>query len=444
MYNKNTQQNKHKALANLFNKKKTREDDITRFQNIHKKITNVQHLNFTTEISNEEKDILIPTEDIYKLDNFKTSTNLPLNFDKEELTNKIPKIHLKDIIIPFQNESDNFDLNTINNTISVPVNMNLFIGDEFNEGDVNRLKKKKVTKIYHVYQQKYAYNVNVTGFGDFIRGCFFVLQFCNKYNFSYDFLIYHPIAFFLEKFKNSYNHNTLFDKLLSDKNIMFTQCNLKDTIFNKNNNNIDGFILSNKPLNDYVDYLCNLKVINNSLYSYNTLFPYDDVSLQERETIKMMLEPTDEMKLYVEETTTSLDISIKKYIVIHIRSGDVYLKNETKIFDSNYFKFITNEIFHIINKHNFDVLLIADNNEIKYLICEIFPNIKTLYKDITHLGEGIDLEIEKVKNTLLDFYLMANSSLIYSFTVYPHGTGFSYWCSKVYDIPYTCKYINIK
>jgi hypothetical protein len=224
---------------------------------------------------------------------------------------------------------------------------------------------------------------------------------------------------------------------------MFTQSNLKDTIFNKINSNIDGFILSNKPFTDYVEYLCGLPVINNSVYSYATLFPYDDISLNEKEYMKSLLEPTSEMQAYIDETISWLGFTQKKFIIIHIRSGDAYLKNETKLFDSKYFKTITNDIFQIINRENTDVLLIADNNEIKYLMCEILPNIKTLYKDITHLGEGIELEREKVKNTLLDFYLMSNSSSIYSFTVYPHGTGFSYWCAKVFDVPYTCKYISL-
>ena len=177
------------------------------------------------------------------------------------------------------------------------------------------------------------------------------------------------------------------------------------------------------------------------------MFPYDEVSPQECKIMESLLEPTNEMKMYVDETISCLGIMKKKFNIIHIRSGDIYLKNETKIFDSIYFKTITNEVFKIINNNksgNLDFLLIADNNEIKYFLSEVFPEIKTLYKDITHLGEGIELEREKVKNTLLDFYLISNSASVYSFTVYPHGTGFSWWCSKVYGIPYTCKYVSNK
>ena len=62
-------------------------------------------------------------------------------------------------------------------------------------------------------------------------------------------------------------------------------------------------------------------------------------------------------------------------------------------------------------------------------------------KPITHFGEGVVLEEEKVKNTLLDFYLLSLASAILSYSHYEHGSGFSYWCAKTFDIPYTCKYI---
>ena len=117
------------------------------------------------------------------------------------------------------------------------------------------------------------------------------------------------------------------------------------------------------------------------------------------------------------------------------------------IFATDYIKKIVNEVFLIFNNNkdtaNYDYLLVADNNEIKCILMEIYPNIQSLLLDIIHIGEGSLLERQKVKNTLLDFYLLANSNAIHSFTSYPHGSGFSYWCAKTYDIPYSCKYITI-
>ena len=67
---------------------------------------------------------------------------------------------------------------------------------------------------------------------------------------------------------------------------------------------------------------------------------------------------------------------------------------------------------------------------------KLFPRLKMFFNEITHFGEGVDLDYNKVKNTLTDFYVMANSKKIYSFSVYEHGTGFSRWCAETYNIPY--------
>jgi hypothetical protein len=53
------------------------------------------------------------------------------------------------------------------------------------------------------------------------------------------------------------------------------------------------------------------------------------------------------MKTYVDDTIFKLKIIKQKYIIIHIRSGDDYLKNDTKIFNTQYFNILTNEIFKI-------------------------------------------------------------------------------------------------
>jgi hypothetical protein len=87
-------------------------------------------------------------------------------------------------------------------------------------------------------------------------------------------------------------------------------------------------------------------------------------------------------------------------------------------------------------------LIVSDNIDIKQLLIDKFPFAKTIFKEITHFGEGIVQEEEKVKNTLLDFYLLSHSTAIYSFSCYGHGSGFSQWCAETYDIPYSCKYVK--
>jgi hypothetical protein len=86
--------------------------------------------------------------------------------------------------------------------------------------------------------------------------------------------------------------------------------------------------------------------------------------------------------------------------------------------------------------------IIADNNAIKIELKKVFPEFKILLKEITHFGEGVVLEEEKVKNSLIDFYLLSFSKAIFSYSYYEHGSGFSSWCAKTYNIPYVCRLIK--
>jgi len=433
------------AISNKFNRKKTLQKELMRFKNIHKKINHFVPVLKEEVPYNNKKLEDIPS--LYQFTSIQTSVNINLDMKREDDSIKnIPKIQLKEVYVPHYSDNDKFDLSKINQNISKPIHMDIFVSDIINDGDVNRLKKKKIFKIIHLYQEKYADNVFPTGFGDFIRSCFFIIQFCSKYDFKYEIIINHPIAEFLKKYSDNFNknNNTFYSDILHDKVHMFTDTNWAESIFdNEGKNYIEQFLLIKQKFNLFVNYLCCLPVINNSVISYNILFPYHPISIEESNLVRSFFEPSIEMELYTEETLRKLLLCKKKFIVLHIRSGDTYLKNENKNFHAVYFEIIKNEIIEVIFKNNTtDILLIADNNEIKILLKNLFPRIKFIINDITHLGENVKLEREKVKNTLNDFYLMSNAAYIYSFTSYPHGSGFSYWCSKIYDIPYKCKYIK--
>ena len=120
------------------------------------------------------------------------------------------------------------------------------------------------------------------------------------------------------------------------------------------------------------------------------------------------------------------------------------MNKNNKIFYNKYLDKLKKEIIKFINNSTNDTkfLIIADNNEIKLLLKQQFPDIKIILKEITHFGEGVVLEEEKIKNTLVDFYLLSFANKIISFSTYKHGSGFSFWCAKTFNIPYISKYIN--
>jgi hypothetical protein len=172
------------------------------------------------------------------------------------------------------------------------------------------------------------------------------------------------------------------------------------------------------------------------------MFPYHIICEEHKKYMRDLLQPNEELSAYINDTFNQIGFFKKSYSVIHIRSGDIYLNENSKTFNSSYFEKLVRELTFVINANtNINFLLIADNNEIKTLLLQKFPVLKALFKNITHLGEGTILQREKVKNTMLDFYLIAYSNYIYSFTSYKHGSGFSYWAAITYNVPSKCTFI---
>ena len=309
--------------------------------------------------------------------------------------------------------------------------------------NVDRIRKRGIKIFNHVYQIKYENGKeNGSGLGDFLRGCYFILEFCETYNFQFKIIFNNCISKFLlikthdlERFDNvlkgiSVCRNNNFREFVIENGI------IKDPI--KDNKNI---------MADFVDYVVKLPQYSGNVFMYCIAFPINEIPEKNKEHMRKFLEPTNEMQLTINQTLDDLNITSKQYIVIHIRSGDSYLKEENDTFTNGYIRdLITNikkdiNIKNDINSEN-NYLLIADSNDVKKNIQKYFPNFKILMNPITHFGEGVVLEEEKVKNTMIDFYLLSFAKSIVSYSAYKHGSGFSYWCAKTFNIPYVSKYLQ--
>ena len=109
---------------------------------------------------------------------------------------------------------------------------------------------------------------------------------------------------------------------------MFSETNWYESVFD-NQNYIERFLLVKQRFNQFIDYLCSLPIINQSVFSYNILFPYDEISLEECDKIRSLFEPSREIIQKVDQHLSNLNLIQNKFILLHIRSGDSYLKNET-------------------------------------------------------------------------------------------------------------------
>jgi hypothetical protein len=204
-------------------------------------------------------------------------------------------------------------------------------------------------------------------------------------------------------------------------------------------------------LESFTEYLNKLIAHKNNLLVYCISYPINKINEENKKIMREILEPNHEIKKNVNQILVSLSLSHKEYISIHIRSGDNYLNDkENTTFRKKYIVTLIDEIKKV-SKHekNKNYLLICDNNNIKEIILKSLQSenikIKSQFKEIVHtsLLSSEDKTL-LLTNTLEDFYLLSFSQMIYAFSSYKHGSGFSYWCAKTFNVPYSCKYIEGK
>jgi hypothetical protein len=308
---------------------------------------------------------------------------------------------------------------------SIKLNHNL---DNLENNDSNINIHKNIKKINNVLKINFK-NAPSTGFGDFIRGCYFLLELCESNNIDVDFHIYDSNIkyylkyFYLKPIVNEQIANNIY-KFLKN-NATFT--NNKGIIGYDIDNNIDNNI------NDFINYLNVQRVYSNNIFINTVNFPSHYISQSHITRMKTILEPTDFFKTEIDNLINKLGLIKNNFITYHIRLGDVFLENQFELIQNN-------KLYQIIEKLNIDsnnnYLLVSDSMLVKNVLTKKYPKLKTIENEIVHTSQNNNND--KIKNTLLDFYLMSYSIEIVSFSVYPHGSGFSKWCATTYEIPYIC------
>ena len=288
---------------------------------------------------------------------------------------------------------------------------------------LNKLTNKNIKKVVCVYQLQYN-NMPSPGIGDFIRGCFYVMQLTKLLNLEFELDISnHPISKYIENSgkKPSINYNNLEflighnrpPHLWKEPNMHF-DINFANQIIDKINNH----------------------TISGTYALFTNAFPIFYTFLDSgREKIKNMLRPNNFMQNYIDHTLNELNLHRNTYATIHIRSGDQNINNS----ETMNVGFI-NKIKTCINKlivPNKKYLIISDSNILKVAL-KTYPNFYILNRKIEHLGGEVlkTNDSTGIMNTLLDFYLMSYSNTIFTLSIYGHISGFSQYCSVINKIPF--------
>jgi hypothetical protein len=237
---------------------------------------------------------------------------------------------------------------------------------------------------------------NYWGIGDLIRGTIKLYQLSKIMNFR--LLVnrqLHPISNYLQQQYSEYDH------IIQDNrdNILFvTPGNLENHINNSHSDLI--YFLTND--------LCDENNITDDCKNF----------------IKGLLQPNDELYNSIHSFLSSRGTNFE---ILHFRLGDVYIRE-------NYTPHVTTgTLYQIIdsNYKNGDIFM-CDSNNFKNQLMNNKQHINILNIDIGHVGYETDLN--KIKNTLLEFFIIANSKKIKTFSIYEWVSGYVYWISKIYNI----------
>jgi hypothetical protein len=287
----------------------------------------------------------------------------------------------------------------------------------------------RLKKIVNVYQTDYT-NMKSPGLGDFLRGCFCLMQVCILLNIEFDIDVsQHPLSKYIE-------NSTRVDDIDYNNIYAYTEHNRRD---GKNNYETSATNVNPNFLRNIVNYFNSQNCETLGLFS-NSFPCFNVYSQRGKDIIKSRLRPNEHMKEYVDFTLNQLGLSKKGYGVIHIRSGDKYLVNGEAMSESFMVK-----INNIVKYYTFPdrrYLIISDCNIIKKYL-KSHPNFYIYVRQIEHLGgEGLkSVETNGIMNTMLDFFLMEHSNAILSLSVYDHVSGFSKYSSIINNIPF--KYIKL-
>lgn len=159
------------------------------------------------------------------------------------------------------------------------------------------------------------------------------------------------------------------------------------------------------------------------------------------------------------------------YIAVHCRFGDfkimqkdLSIKEETILQQTNFKQYnsdLDSIVFDMIkyqHKHKLPVFILCDDDTFKQYAFKIFcqygiqdkllishhnSNHSSSHPGLLyHYGYKNHISKEQMLLIALDLKILSKAKHIYSYSVYPWGSGFSYSIAKIYNIPITINIIN--
>lgn len=247
------------------------------------------------------------------------------------------------------------------------------------------------------YNCKRTSTDNYWGLGDLIRGTIKLFQLSKRMQFNLIVnTILHPISIHLKTPSSEYDELIMNNK----HNIEFVFPGNVETHITTSQQDILYFLT-----NDFCDE--------------------KNITEECKDFIKTILTPNNELLHLLDNHYTA------PYNILHMRFGDKFIVDKD-IIDDNFIESLKKQIIN-----NIDCIFVCDSyivkNRLKHDGFFQTNNISFIDVDGGHIG--YEQNNEKIKNTLLEFFIVSKANTIKTYNVYPWISGFVFWTAKLYDIP---------
>ena len=250
------------------------------------------------------------------------------------------------------------------------------------------------------------------GIGDMIRGMFGMSKFCkaNGYQLLTDFSL-HPVSKFLMHKPHPY-----------------------EALVHRNRNNIDFVRIFTMDKYLRQKFTRENPVLLSTNMSMLLSTQYDaEISQDIKDFVKSHLIPNAEFQACLNEYRAK--IPFEKYSIIHYRLGDKAMITTPDI------RFLENWYQHVRAHYEQGDVLITDSPHARTFIRKRDPKIFTFDHDTGHVG--YETNEEKVRNTLVEFFLVSTAEKIKSYSTWSWVSGFVNSVHHTFDVPLHAE-INLK
>ena len=265
-------------------------------------------------------------------------------------------------------------------------------------------------------------SVKSFGFGDLLRGTIFLYQMSAKFgfNFAVDIRLHHISKWLVvdPHGRNDACQNEYVDANIHNIKIITTTNIIANSDYEaaKFNAIYNASLRTPEPLLICTNLFCN-----------------ESLTAECKQFMKTLLTPNESFAKYITHQNDLHHIS-SQYSILHIRLGDDSFFENRTVNVSN-----VNNAAKIISRYaEPNDILMSDSFWFKQRLKSMNVNIAMFDTHPLHLGDLSTRFVERIedsfKETLYEFFTLTNASILKTYSVYGHVSGFVKYAGLIYDI----------